>query len=121
MRYVYTDASGEEITLKVDRVEGQITHLVDSGDDEVVISAQQLYDDLVNEISLSGSHYARCYEVITDRYMREHTNVSWDSLTSPLRKRLVAYLESLRADAGKDFEDSFYNDGEAWKVDDLSI
>lgn len=117
MKYIFTDASGQEITLKVKSVKGGVTHLEEASD-EVVILAQQVYDDLTNEISMSGSHPGTCYEIITDRYKREHRDVSWESLTPELRASLVAYLEDLRADADCNEDDPFYNDGKAWTVED---
>ena len=120
MRYLYTNANGEEISLRVDREEEGVIHLVEATE-EVVISAQQLYDDLANEISMGGCHFGTAYDVMTDRYMREHRNVSWESLTKPLRLKLVSYLEELRADSGDNEDDAFYNDGKPWTLKDIYI
>lgn len=118
--HIFTDDNGKEFRLKVDRVEKGVTYFVDAGD-EVIISAQQVYDDLVAEISMSGKHFGACHEVITDRYVREHAKVSWEGLTPALRKRLVAYLEELRMGASEDPDDPCYNDGQAWAVTDIYV
>jgi hypothetical protein len=120
MDYVFTNAEGQKIRLRVDCVKGGVTHLVEMTDD-VVIPAQQVYDDLVAEISMSGSHFGRAHEVITDRYSREHENVTWEGLTAALRVRLVSYLEELRKDARDDEHDTFFNDGLAWTAEDIYI
>lgn len=120
MRYVFTNASGEEVSLRIDREEDGVTFFVEASD-EVVIPAQQVYDDLVNEMSMGGCHFGTAYEVITDRYMREHENVSWEKITLPLRKRLVSYLEELRSDSGSDEDDAFYNNGKPWVLQDIYI
>lgn len=120
MSYLYTNANGEEIALRIDREEGGITYFVELTD-EVVIPAQQVYDDMVNEMSMGGCHFGTAHEVITDRYMREHVNVSWESLTKPLRLRLVSYLEELRADSGDNEDDTFFNNGKPWALKDIYI
>lgn len=117
MKYIYTDPSGREIALRVETVSGNVTRLVDVTD-EVVIPAQQVYDDLVSEISMSGSHPGVCYEVITDRYQQQHQEVSWEGLTPVLRQQLVDYLEELRSESDNNEDDPFYNDGNPWTIQD---
>lgn len=118
MQYIFVNDDGVETKIKVDAVKGGVTYFVEAGD-EVVIFAQEVYDDLVNEISMSGKGFGLCHEIITDRYMREHSNVSWEGLTTPLRERLVKYLEELRLESVDDVEDPFYNDGKPWAVTDI--
>ena len=120
MQYVYTNSNGDEVSLRIDRVEAAVTYFVESRD-EVVIPAQQVYEDLVNEMSMGGCHFGTAHEVITDRYMREHENVSWEKITLAMRKKLVAYLEELRSDCGGDEDDPFFNDGKPWVLEDIYI
>lgn len=114
MKYVYKNDDGKEINLKIVKVDGDTTYFEES--DEILITSEQVYDDLVSEISLGGVHYLAAHEIITDRYSTQYENVSWEPLNKELRQKLFLYLEELRQNAGDDENDTFYNDGEPWVI-----
>lgn len=118
MKYLFNH-NGTDLWLVVDKVENGVAHM--SIDDVKVISSDEVYYDLTNEISMSGYGPGRCYEIITDNYYRSFKNhyarIDIESLTDEQRQDLVSYLEELRQDDSENPDSPFYNDGGAWTFD----
>lgn len=119
MRYLFNH-NGTDLWLVVDKVEGDVAYM--SIDDVKVISSDEVYYDLTNEISMSGFGPGRCYEIITDNYYRSFKNhyarIDVEELTDDQREDLVSYLEELRTEDSENEESPFYNDGQKWTIQD---
>ena len=119
MQYIFVDKSGKEISLVISSDSDEATFFVES--DEVFIHADDVLDDLANEISATGSSAYSCYETITDGYRNLGDNVTIESFNNHHYKEILEYLEELRIEDVDDEYSNFYNEGREWTIEDLGF
>lgn len=83
-----------------------------------VVLADEVLDDLMNEISATGAGISGCYETVTDMYRDKGWD--WQRLEPEHLEKLLAYMNELRAEDVDDGEEgSAYYQVEPFTLEDL--
>lgn len=107
MKYVYVNPEGKRISLRVKSSKGGVTVLEDAVTEPVKISASEWVADVLSQIEGTGNLPLTAIEHVLDGYSQRYQG---NYVRGPISKKAlrdcVVYLESLRAEAIAEQEDS---------------